>query len=41
MLNVAMEIVSPNKYEQEKKKKMNKIDRKCLFNDFIKSSQSW
>ena len=35
-----VEMVSPSKYEQEIKKKMNKANRKCFFNDFIKSSQS-
>lgn len=40
MLKVAMEMVSPNRYEQEMKKKMNKANKKCFFTDFIRSSQS-
>ena len=40
MLKVAMDMVSPNKQEQEMKKKINMVIRKCFFNDFIKSSQS-
>jgi hypothetical protein len=40
MLKVAMEMVSPNRYEQEMKKKMNMVNRKCFFTVFIQSSQS-
>ena len=37
MLKAAMEMVSPNKYEQEMKKKMNKANKMCFFTDFIYS----
>lgn len=37
MLKAAMEMVSPNKYEQEMKKKMNKANANGFFTDFIHS----
>ena len=37
MLKAAMEMVSPNKYEQEMKKKRNRTNRKRFFTDFIYS----
>ena len=37
MLKVAMEMVSPNKNEQDMTKKMNKADKKSFFTDFMYS----